>query len=88
MRTDSFGVILMEPMYQWSDGNSFENIMENCQNINEGHMVRSVQRLDELIRSIITSLQLVDDHVMCKKMQECSTSIHRNIVFASSLYHK
>lgn len=52
----------------------------------EGIVVRCIQRLDELLRDIRDAARVIGDPMLTKKMDEASTSIKRDIVFAASLY--
>lgn len=52
----------------------------------EGLIVRCIQRLDELCRDIRNAARLVGDPALYEKMEDTSTAIKRDIVFAASLY--
>ena len=54
--------------------------------VQEGIIVRTIQRLDEVLRDIRNAARLIGDPVLFTKMQEASTAIKRDIVFAASLY--
>ena len=51
-----------------------------------GVIVKCVQRLDELCRDISKACKLVGDMQLAGLMQEVSTLITRDIIFAASLY--
>ena len=54
--------------------------------VDEGIIVRSIQRLSELLKDVRNGATLVGDTVLAKKMDDASHSIKRDIVFAASLY--
>jgi len=63
----------------------FSEIMKltECQ---EGLIVRTIQRLDEMIRDVKDAARIIGDPSLRKKMEEASECIKRDIVFAASLY--
>lgn len=52
----------------------------------EGIIVRCIQRLDELLRDVKDAARIIGNPVLGKKMEDASASIKRDIVFAASLY--
>ncbi len=54
--------------------------------VQEGVIVRSVQRLDEVLRDIKDASRIVGDESLKTKMEEASKLIKRDIIFAASLY--
>ena len=52
----------------------------------EGIIVRTIVRLDEVIREVKTAAKIVGDAALAEKMELASTLIKRDIVFAASLY--
>ena len=52
----------------------------------EGVIVRTIQRLDEVLRNVKDGARVIGDPVLYQKMDESSTLIKRDIVFAASLY--
>ena len=54
--------------------------------VQEGIIVRTIQRLDEVLRDIRNAARLIGDPVLVQKMEEASGMIKRDIVFAASLY--
>jgi hypothetical protein len=52
----------------------------------EGLIVRCIQRLDELCKDIRKAARVVGDVNLFEKMEQTSEAIHRDIVFAASLY--
>ncbi|KAG8544786.1 hypothetical protein GDO81_021855 [Engystomops pustulosus] len=63
----------------------FSEIM-TLTDIQEGLIVRCVQRLDEACRDLRSAARLVGDATLCAKMDAASQLIKRDIVFAASLY--
>ncbi|XP_018411358.1 PREDICTED: helicase SKI2W [Nanorana parkeri] len=76
---------LTEVVYEWARGMPFAEIM-TLTDIQEGLIVRCVQRLDEACRDVRSAARLVGDATLCAKMDSASQLIKRDIVFAASLY--
>ncbi|XP_063794195.1 superkiller complex protein 2 [Pseudophryne corroboree] len=76
---------LTEVVYEWARGMPFSEIM-TLTDIQEGLIVRCVQRLDEACRDVRSAARLVGDATLCAKMDAASQLIKRDIVFAASLY--
>lgn len=54
--------------------------------VQEGMIVRCIQRLDETLRDVRDAARIIGDPILYQKMGEASTAIKRDIVFAASLY--
>ena len=54
----------------------------------EGIIVRTIQRLDELCNNLKNAAKIIGDTVLESKIEQCSVLIRRDIVFAGSLYTK
>lgn len=80
-----FNFQLMEVVYEWARGTSFKEITK-LTDVQEGIIVRCIQRLDEVIRDVRNAARMIGDPLMFKKMEETSAKIKRDIVFAASLY--
>ena len=52
----------------------------------EGIIVRCIQRLDEVLRDVRNAARIIGDPILYQKMEEASSMIKRDIVFAASLY--
>lgn len=63
----------------------FSKITEMTE-VQEGIIVRTIQRLHEILRDVCGVARVVGDTVLAQKLEEASTSIKRDIVFAGSLY--
>lgn len=76
---------LVHVVYDWARGLPFANI---CQltTVQEGSIVRTIVRLDELCREVRNCSRVVGSPTLFRKMEEASSCIKRDIVFASSLY--
>lgn len=82
---DEFNFGLMEVVFEWARGLPFSKITE-LTDVQEGIIVRCIQRLDEVIRDVYKAARIIGDPVLSKKMEEASAMIKRDIVFAASLY--
>lgn len=54
--------------------------------VQEGIIVRCIQQLNDTICDVRNAARLIGDPELQKKMEEASTIIKRDIVFAASLY--
>lgn len=54
--------------------------------VQEGIIVRSIQRLHEILRDVKGAARIIGDPVLFQKMAEAESLIKRDIVFAASLY--
>ena len=79
----NFGLCIV--VYKWANGESFKDIM-SMTDIQEGIIVRAIQRLEELCREVRNGARTVGDFSTTAKMEQCSEAIKRDIVFAASLY--
>jgi len=76
---------LVHVVYEWALGVPFKNICD-LTDVQEGSIVRCITRLDELCREVRNCARVVGNPVIYRKLEAASTSIKRDIVFASSLY--
>jgi antiviral helicase SKI2 len=76
---------LMDVVYRWACGEEFSTLtsITSCQ---EGIIVRCIQRTEEVLKNIRRAAKIIGDDSLCKKMEEVSETIKRDIVFADSLY--
>jgi len=82
---DSFKFGLVEVVYEWARGMPFSDITK-LTDVQEGIIVRTIQRLDESLRDVKDAARVIGDPVLYQKMDQASTIIKRDIVFAASLY--
>lgn len=82
---ESFTFELMDVMYAWSCGASFESIC-NMTDIFEGVIVRAVRRLDELMQQLKSAAEIIGNKELVEKLDGGIRSIKRDIMFAPSLY--
>lgn len=54
--------------------------------IQEGIIVRCIQQLNEIICDVRNASVIIGDPLLKTKMEETSTAVKRDIVFAASLY--
>ncbi|KAH8739169.1 mRNA translation inhibitor SKI2 SFII helicase [Cryptosporidium ryanae] len=76
--------------YKWSNRESLKDIMEfihNSQiNLHEGTIVRTILRLDELVRKLIIASKMIGDNIIEEKLSLIHENISRDIIFMTSLY--
>ena len=76
---------LMEVVHEWARGTLFAKITE-LTDVQEGLIVRCIQRLDEALTDVRKAAHIVGDPVLERKVVDASAAIKRDIVFAASLY--
>mmetsp|Transcript_22332 Transcript_22332/g.55283 ORF Transcript_22332/g.55283 Transcript_22332/m.55283 type:complete len:120 (+) Transcript_22332:1315-1674(+) len=72
-------------VYQWAIGTPFKDICE-LTDIQEGSIVRCLNRLIELLRETKDALHVIGDFQLQEKLVEASDLIKRDIIFVTSLY--
>ncbi|XP_067111688.1 LOW QUALITY PROTEIN: helicase SKI2W [Osmerus mordax] len=76
---------LTEVVYCWARGMPFCRIAQ-LTDVQEGTVVRCIQRLDEVLKEVRQAARIVGDSVLGSKMEKASLAIRRDIVFTASLY--
>ncbi|XP_035476382.1 helicase SKI2W [Scophthalmus maximus] len=76
---------LTEVVYCWARGMPFAEIAQ-LTDVQEGTVVRCIQRLDEVLKMVRQAARIVGDSVLGSKMEKASLAIRRDIVFTASLY--
>ncbi|XP_013417315.1 helicase SKI2W isoform X2 [Lingula anatina] len=76
---------LTEVVFEWARGMPFSEIT-GLTDVQEGIIVRCIQRLDETLKDVRNAARIIGDPVLYRKMEEASKLIKRDIVFAASLY--
>ncbi|XP_076158471.1 superkiller complex protein 2-like [Alosa pseudoharengus] len=76
---------LTEVVYCWARGMPFAEIAQ-LTDVQEGTVVRCIQRLDEVLKEVRQAARIVGDSVLGSKMERASLAIRRDIVFTASLY--
>ncbi|KAF7662120.1 hypothetical protein LDENG_00245760 [Lucifuga dentata] len=76
---------LTEVVYCWARGMPFAEIAQ-LTDVQEGTVVRCIQRLDEVLKEVRQAACIVGDAVLGSKMERASLAIRRDIVFTASLY--
>ncbi len=82
---EQFNFGLVEVVYEWARGKPFAEIV-SLTDVQEGVIVRTIQRLDEALRDVKDAARVIGDPMLYQKMDEASSIIKRDIVFAASLY--
>ena len=83
--TEQFHFGLMEVVFEWARGMPFSKITE-LTDVQEGIIVRSIQRLHETMSDVRNAARLIGDRTLAQKMEEAMGMVKRDIVFAASLY--
>ncbi|XP_014445565.1 helicase SKI2W [Tupaia chinensis] len=76
---------LAEVVYEWARGMPFSELA-GLSGTPEGLVVRCIQRLGEMCRSLRGAARLVGEPVLGAKMETAATLLRRDIVFVASLY--
>ncbi|XP_005103863.1 helicase SKI2W [Aplysia californica] len=83
--TEQFHFGLMEVVFEWARGMPFSEIT-TLTDVQEGIIVRSIQRLHETMSDVRNAARLIGDRTLAQKMEEAMNMVKRDIVFAASLY--
>jgi antiviral helicase SKI2 len=81
----SVNFTLAAVVYEWARGVSFQEITQMT-DIQEGSIVRTITRLDELCRDIRNAARVIGNPSLYRKLEAASECIKRDIVFAASMY--
>ncbi|PAV77833.1 hypothetical protein WR25_19969 [Diploscapter pachys] len=76
---------LMMVVMRWVHGEPFSEIIKST-DVFEGSIIRTLRRLEEVLREMISAAKAMDNDELQKKFEECRTKLKRDIVFAASLY--
>ncbi|CAM9457103.1 unnamed protein product [Chrysoparadoxa australica] len=79
----NFGIA--DLVYEWARGVPFEEITQMTL-VEEGTIVRTITRLDELCREVRNSARVIGNATLYRSMEEASALIRRDIVFCQSIY--
>jgi len=76
---------MMEAVYAWTKGAKFIDV-QKLTDTYEGTTIRTLRRLEELVRQLSSAAQAVGNTEMYEKFIKGSELIKRDIVFCNSLY--
>ncbi|XP_046914477.2 superkiller complex protein 2 [Dermatophagoides farinae] len=82
---DQLNLDPVRAVYEWAKGQHFADIMKYT-GLQEGIMVRCIQRVDELIKNVRIASRNLDLVDFQTKLERSSKLIRRDIVFMPSLY--
>lgn len=75
----------MEAVYAWCKGAKFIEVQKLTGSF-EGTTIRTLRRLEELIRQIASATKAIGNHELMTKFETAGELLKRDIVFCSSLY--
>ena len=82
---NQFNPGLMEAVFAWCKGMKFVEVQKLTGTF-EGTTIRTLRRLEELIRQLSTAAKAIGNHELQLKFENGGDLIKRDIVFCSSLY--
>ncbi|GAW81999.1 ATP-dependent RNA helicase [Plasmodium gonderi] len=82
---DKFKSAIMPIVLLWVRGYSFMEILTDSQ-IYEGSIIRTLRRLDELLRQMICAFRGINNESMCEILTTATKKLRRGIPFSPSLY--
>ncbi|KAG7669038.1 hypothetical protein Ndes2526A_g00745 [Nannochloris sp. 'desiccata'] len=82
---EKFKATLMNVVYEWSKGASFEAICE-ITDVFEGSIIRAIRRLDELMSNLQAAAVVVGDKQLAESFEASRETLRRGLPFAASLY--
>ncbi|KAL5107967.1 Helicase SKI2W [Taenia crassiceps] len=82
--------VLVGSAFVWACGQPFSAVMglTNTSGIDvpEGHVLRALQRLDELLRHVCSACRGLGDQTLAARIDAAHLAVHRDMVCAPSLY--
>ena len=75
----------MEAVFAWCKGAKFVDVQKLTGTF-EGTTIRTLRRLEELVRQLASAAKAVGNHELQSKFEQGSDLLKRDIVFCSSLY--
>ncbi|RYH22910.1 RNA helicase [archaeon] len=82
---DGFVPTLVDVAYAWASGAKFSEVCK-LTDVFEGSIIRSLRRLEELLRQLAVASQAIGNNELVALFSEGATKIRRGVVFAASLY--
>lgn len=82
---NSFNPAMMDVAYAWAAGAKFIDICR-LTDIYEGSIIRSLKRLEELLRQLASASNAIGNFDLKEKFEGGADKIRRGVVFAASLY--
>eukprot|EP00547_Thalassionema_nitzschioides_P008956 CAMPEP_0194227698 /NCGR_PEP_ID=MMETSP0156-20130528/42992_1 /TAXON_ID=33649 /ORGANISM="Thalassionema nitzschioides, Strain L26-B" /LENGTH=1107 /DNA_ID=CAMNT_0038960191 /DNA_START=38 /DNA_END=3361 /DNA_ORIENTATION=- len=82
---EKFNPGMMEAVFAWSKGAKFVDVQKLTDTF-EGSTIRTLRRLEELVRQIANASKAIGNAELQAKMEKGSELLKRDIVFCSSLY--
>ncbi|CAB9508390.1 viralicidic activity 2-like 2 [Seminavis robusta] len=81
----AFNPGMMEAVYAWTKGAKFGEVQKLTGSF-EGTTIRTLRRLEELIRQIASATKAIGNFELMAKFEKAGEMIKRDIVFCNSLY--
>lgn len=82
---NKFDAALVDVAYAWASGVRFSEVCKMTE-IYEGSIIRSLRRLEELLRQLAAASLAIGNAELVAQFQEGAKRIRRGVVFAASLY--
>ena len=82
---EKFKPELMDVVFAWCQGAKFSQICKMTE-VYEGSLIRVFRRLEELLRQMCAAAKSIGNSDLENKFSEGINRIHRDIIFAASLY--
>ncbi|KAM7542974.1 hypothetical protein Aperf_G00000015638 [Anoplocephala perfoliata] len=79
--------VLVGAAYAWACHQPFSAVVAiTPAEVAEGHVLRALQRLDELLRHVCAACRGLGDQTLASRIEAASVAVHRDMVCAPSLY--
>ncbi|VDM31683.1 unnamed protein product [Hydatigera taeniaeformis] len=82
--------VLVGATFAWASGQPFSAVMglinTSGVDVPEGHVLRALQRLDELLRHVCSACRGLGDQTLAGRIDAAHLAVHRDMVCAPSLY--
>ncbi len=77
---------MMEIVRMWINGSTFINICQKSVNYYEGSIIRTLKRLEELLRQLVSAATLIGNTELADILAQGIFVLKRDIIFTNSLY--
>lgn len=80
-----FTPAIMDVIVSWCQGATFADLLKMT-DVFEGSLIRMMRRLEELLKELGSAAKAIGNSELENKFSQAITKLHRDIVFANSLY--
>ena len=76
----------MRPVYNWIDGETFDELIKEYDILYEGNLINIIRKLEKFLKNIEINDTFIKENDLKTKFDELHKKIKRGLPFNSSLY--